>query len=73
MARLMARPDLPALLLERRTALRQLQRRLNSEAAAKLEGLMRAAEGKPRHGGTQPPLPPKQSSSGSSSSSSSRA
>lgn len=55
MARLMAAPDLPARLLAKRSAVQQLQRRLNAQAAAKLEGLLRAALAKPRHGGTQPP------------------
>lgn len=56
MNRLLASPSLAATLAARRDALAALQRLLNSQAAAKLDGLMRAAEGKAKHAGTQPPL-----------------
>lgn len=54
MARLMADPSLPQRLQRVRGAVAALQARLNREAAAKLEGLVAAAEGRPRHGGKHP-------------------
>ncbi|GBF98521.1 hypothetical protein Rsub_11512 [Raphidocelis subcapitata] len=55
MARLSASDDFPSQLLERRAALAQLRDALTAQATAKLEGLFKGAQGRPRHPGKYPP------------------
>jgi hypothetical protein len=55
MARLSASDDFPLQLLERRAALAQLRDALTAQATAKLEGLFKGAQGRPRHPGKYPP------------------
>jgi hypothetical protein len=55
MLRLMNSSALSDTLSSRRKALRRLRFVLNSQAAAKLDGLMQAAEGRPSSAGKDPP------------------
>jgi len=55
MVRLGTSPALPQTLLSARKALNRLRFVLNHQAAAKLEGLIKAAEGRAASAGKQPP------------------